>query len=210
MKPKFFTSQNRDITIKNKVLTLTQWTWVWDKWSFIVPGGQFHYLWAHIRTCWGCVNGCSTPSTPEIRESLLQLSTTGCRDHQDCWNHLSTVDSPIITHRIHGAGIYANIWIHLGYIDGLHVTIYLQHTWILWVMFPVFLLSLTRVVFRCFQWWPSVVLRFRAFFSVVMSINGCFMPLGKFWLTCVDIEKCTIVYNSKCYCNDIRAVKCYI
>jgi hypothetical protein len=50
------------------------------------------------------------------------------------------------------------------------------------------------------------------FFSVVMSINGCFMPLGKFWLTCVDIEKCTIVYiyNSKCYCNDIRAVKCYI
>ena len=29
----------------------------------------------------------------------------------------------VITHRIHGAGIYANSW-HLGYMDGIHVTIY--------------------------------------------------------------------------------------
>ena len=33
-------------------------------------------------------------------------------------NHCPSNPGCYITHRIHGAGIYVNIWIHLGYIDG--------------------------------------------------------------------------------------------
>ena len=33
----------------------------------------------------------------------------------------------MISHRIHGAGIYANIGGYWGYIDGIHVTIYSIH-----------------------------------------------------------------------------------
>ena len=40
------------------------------------------------------------------------------------------------SHRIHGAGIYANIWGYLGYIDGkcYHIYIYIYHTWMLWAL----------------------------------------------------------------------------